>query len=131
MSYGSAAALQAAVYAHLSDLLAVPVLDVVPAGTAPETYVLIGPEEVRDAGDGSGGGAEHRLVLSVVSRAAGFAEGKSVAGAISDALVGAGLTLARGRLVGLWFLRAQARRLENGNLRRVDLTFRARIADEG
>ncbi len=129
MSYGNAAALQAAVYAHLSVLLTVPVLDVVPVGTAPETYVLIGPEEARDASDGSGAGAEHRLVLSVVSRAPGFAEAKTVAAEVSDALAGAGLVLARGRLVGLWFVRAQARRLENGALRRIDLTFRARVED--
>lgn len=130
MSYAGAAALQAAIYARLTDwpaLAGVPVLDAVPGGQAPETYVLIGPEEVRDASDGSGGGAEHRLVLSVVSRAAGFAAAKGVAVAISDALEDAGPGLARGRLAGLWFLRARAQRLDNGALRRIDLTYRARI----
>ena len=40
---------------------------------------------------------------------------------------GAELTLDRGDLAGMWFLRAKARRVENGAARRVDLTFRARI----
>lgn len=128
MSYGSAAALQMAVYDRLTtELSGVPVLDAVPGGQAPETYVLIGPEEVRDASDKSGDGAEHRVSVSVVSRAAGFAGAKAVAVAASDALTGATLSLARGRLVGLWFLQAQARRLDNGAVRRVDMVFRARI----
>ena len=37
------------------------------------------------------------------------------------------LMLGQGRLTALWFLRARARRVENGAARRVDLTFRARI----
>lgn len=130
MSYGSAAALQAAIYQRLTGwpaLAGVPVLDAVPVGQAPESYVLIGAEEVRDASDQSGPGAEHRLAISVVSRRSGFAEAKALGVAVSDALAGAALTLARGRLVGLWFLRAQARRLDNGSIRRVDLTFRARV----
>ncbi|WP_323040950.1 DUF3168 domain-containing protein [Gemmobacter sp.] len=130
MSYAAAAALQAAIYDRLAGwpaLAGVPVLDAVPAGQAPETYVLIGPEEAREAADGSGGGAEHRLVLSVVSRAQGFAAAKGVAVAISDALEDAAPAMARGRLVGLWFLRARALRLDNGALRRIDLTYRARV----
>lgn len=130
MSYGSGMALQVAVHARLSETLAVPVLDAVPAGSAPETYVLIGPEEVRDAGDGTGAGAEHRISVNVVSRAAGFAEAKVVAVQVSDALTAGVLSLARGRVVGLWFQQAKALRLENGALRRVDLTFRARISDQ-
>ena len=45
----------------------------------------------------------------------------------TDALETAGITLDRGHLAGLWFLRARARRAENGAGRRVDMTFRARI----
>ena len=59
--------------------------------------------------------------------ASGFAAIKAAAVAISDALEAAELALSRGHLVGLWFLRARARRAENGAGRRVDLTFRARI----
>lgn len=130
MSYAGAAALQAAVYGRLAGwpgLADVPVLDAVPGGAAPETYVLIGPEEARDASDRSGGGAEHRMVLSVVSRAQGFAAAKAAAAAVSDALEGADLALARGRLVGIWFHQARAQRLDNGALRRIDLTYRARV----
>lgn len=127
MSYGGAAALQAAVFERLMGSLEVPVYDAPPSGAAPETYVLLGPEQVRDASDRTGAGAEHRFLISVVSRAAGFAEAKGVAVAVSDALTGASLALSRGGLVGLWFLRAEARRLENGALRRVDLSFRARL----
>ena len=49
--------------------------------------------------------------------------------AISDALEGAALVLTRGRLVSLRFQRAVARRLDEGETRRVDLTFRARVED--
>jgi hypothetical protein len=135
MSYGMAAALQAAVYdrlvqdAALSGLVGGAVFDAVPPGEGPATFVLIGPEEVRDASDTTGGGAEHRLSVSVVSRAPGFAAAKAAAAAVSDALVGAELTLARGRLVGLWFLSAKARRESGGAVRRIDMMFRARVED--
>jgi hypothetical protein len=65
MSYGVAAALQQAVYQHLvqdATLMALvggAIFDAVPPGTAPGTFVLLGPEEVRDLSDVSGGGAEH------------------------------------------------------------------------
>jgi hypothetical protein len=48
---------------------------------------------------------------------------------VSDSLQSAPLSLSRGRVVGLWFLRAAARRADKGALRRVDLTFRARVED--
>jgi hypothetical protein len=66
-------------------------------------------------------------VVSVVSSAAGFQAAKAVAVAVSDSLVDAELVLARGRLVGLRFVRAVARRLDEGRARRIDLTFRARV----
>lgn len=127
MSYGAAVALQAAVYQHLSAVLAgVAVHDAVPPGPA-GTFVLVGLEEVLDASDKSGAGAEHRLVVSVISGGAGFLAAKTVAADVSDALTGAGLVLARGRLVSLLFQRAVARRIDEGEVRRIDLTFRARI----
>ena len=52
---------------------------------------------------------------------------KTIAAAISDSLGGASLSLARGRLVSLRFQRASARRIDEGEVRRIDLTFRARI----
>ncbi len=133
MSYGMAAALQAAVFdrlagdAALAALVGGAVHDAVPPGEGPGTFVLLGPEEARDASDVTGPGAEHRFTVSVISRKAGFATAKAAAAAVSDALAGADLVLARGRLVGLWFLSARARREGGGAVRRIDLIFRARV----
>ena len=130
MSYQAAAALQAAVFARLSGfpaLAGVSIVDAMPPGTAPGTFVLIGPEQVVDQSDKTGGGAEHRFEVAVISDASGFVSAKTLAGAVSEALVDAGLTLATGRLVSIGFLRATARRLDGGALRRIDMTFRARI----
>jgi hypothetical protein len=74
----------------------------------------------------SGAGAEHLLQISVIRRH-GFLAAKTIAADISDALAGAGLVLARGTLVSLLFLRASARRIDEGEVRRIDLTFRARV----
>lgn len=130
MSYAGAAALQAAIYGHLASdpaLSAVPVVDALPKGSGRGTFVLIGPEEVIDRSDQTGGGAEHRLMVSVITDAEGFSAAKAVAVAVSDRLVGADLPLARGNLVALHFRRAVARRLEAGAVRRIDLEFRARV----
>ncbi len=133
MSYGVAAALQAAVYqklladAALGALVGGAVYDAVPPGTTTGTYVSLGPEDVLDASDKTGDGATHDFVISVITDEAGFALAKAVAAAVSDALVDADLVLSRGSLVGLWFLRAQARRVETAETRRIDLTFRARV----
>ena len=130
MSYAGAAALQAAVYGRLTShapLAGVAVLDATPSGTAPETFVLIGPEVVNDRSDRSGGGADHLLSIAVISTASGFRGAKEVAGAVSDALAGAGMTLTTGRLVYLAFVQARARRLDEGGTRRIDMTFRARV----
>lgn len=132
MSYGVAAALQAAVYQRLAGaagLAGVPIHDALPPGAGTGSFVLIGPEEVTDASDKSGAGAEHRFVVSVISDAAGFHAAKEIAVAASDALVNAPLSLTRGRLVSLRFRRAVARRLDEGEVRRIDLTFVARVED--
>lgn len=132
MSYGIAAALQAAVYGRLTGFAAlagVPVYDAVPSGGGAGTFVLIGPEEVVDQSDKTGGGAEHRLMISVISDAAGFLAAKSVGVAVSDALVGASLALTRGVLVSLLFVKANARRIDEGDTRRIDMTFRARVQE--
>ena len=136
MSYGVAAALQKAVYetlvadATVSALIGTNVFDAPPAGPVPETYVALGPEDVRERSDQTGRGALHRFTISVVSEDSGFAAIKTVATAVSDALDGAAPALDRGELVGLWFERASARRTgQAGRIRRIDLRFRARVED--
>lgn len=136
MSYAATAALQAAVYqvlredATLTGLVGDAIYDAMPVAAPAGTYVSLGPEEVRDAGDMTAAGSQHDFVVSVLSgsdEANGFGAVKAAAVAVSDALERAEMGLTRGHLAGLWFLRAKARRAENGAGRRVDLTFRARI----
>ncbi|WP_424940212.1 DUF3168 domain-containing protein [Aliiroseovarius sp. S253] len=135
MSYGVSAALQQAIYQHLaadtdlSNLVAGAIYDAVPAGIITGTYVSLGPEDVRERSDMTGQGALHEVTISVVTDAAGFQAAKEVAAAVSDALVDASLSLARGSLVYLNFHRARARRVEDADVRRIDLIFRARVED--
>lgn len=130
MSYGAAAAFQAAIYEVLSgaaELAGAAIVDALPPGSGSGSFVLIGSEEAVDASDKSGGGAEHRFVISVISDASGFLAAKTMAAAVSEALVDATPTMGVGRIVGIRFVKAVARRLEDGDVRRIDLTFRARI----
>ena len=135
MSYAISGALQAAVYARLQAdtglgaLVGSNIFDALTQGILPPLYVSIGPETAQQASDVSGAGAWHDFTVSVVTENAGFQSAKDAAGAVSDALDGADLTLSRGRLVGLWFRKARATR-ETGGLRRIDLTFRARVEDD-
>ena len=55
---------------------------------------------------------------------------EDVAGAVSDALMAGLPALERGRVITLNFLKARARREEAGQIRRIDLTFRARVHDD-
>ncbi|MDM7459898.1 MAG: DUF3168 domain-containing protein [Paracoccus sp. (in: a-proteobacteria)] len=136
MSYAASAALQTAIFQYLRDddalteLVGDAVFDAMPASAPAGLYVALGPEDVREVGDISGAGTRHDLIVSVMSGAdagAGFGLVKQAAAAVSDRLDGAQLPLSRGRLVGIWFQRATARRIDNGTGRRVDLTFRARV----
>ncbi len=135
MSYGASSALQAAVYqvlagdAALSALVGAAVFDEVPPGPASGTYVTLGEGEVRDLSDASGGIGEHRFGVSVISDAEGFQTAKAAAEAVSDALVGAAPVLSRGRVVNLSFVKARARRVRAGQVRRIDMTFRAIVED--
>jgi hypothetical protein len=129
MSYAAAAALQAAVHARLTGhpgLAGVGVHDAVPPGRG-GSYIVLGPEEVRERGDAGAAGAEHRFAVVVVSDAAGFLTAKQIAGEVSEALLGAPLVLAVGRVAGIWFLRAVARRTGAEAGRRIELVFRARL----
>lgn len=134
MTYSAAAALQEAVFAHLAAdpgvtaLLGGAIHDALPAGPLPPLYLSLGPEVARDRSDATAQGAEHEITLSVVADAAGFHLAKTAAAAVCDALLDPDLVLARGRLVGMHFIRATAKR-DSGGRRRIDLTFRARLDD--
>jgi len=136
MSYGVAAALQAAVYAQLTNdgtlaaIVGTDIFDALPSGTLPSLYVALGPEVVKDQSDKTGAGALHELIVSVVTDVAGFAQAKAAAAAVSDAMVDADLTLTRGQLVSLNFYKATAARVGTGDIRQINLVFRARVADE-
>jgi hypothetical protein len=136
MSYGAAAALQAAIYQLLTADPVVQALaggriyDAAPVGDVPALYVTLGPEEARDRGDFTGRAARHDFTVSVVSDAAGFHAAKEVAAAISDALADKRPALARGRVVRLDFLRARARRTGKAARRRIDLRFAALVAED-
>ena len=136
MSYALAPALQGAIYdrlradATLAALVGDAIYDAIPAGTLPDLYVSLGPETARDRSDASGGAAEHTLTVSVIHTGAGFLAAKQAASAISDALVGAPLALSRGRLIGIFFRSARAARASDGQSRRIDVTFRARLEDD-
>ncbi|PZO65269.1 MAG: DUF3168 domain-containing protein [Paracoccus denitrificans] len=136
MSYQLSAALQGAVYRalrsddRLGALVGDAIFDAMPVSAPSGTYVALGPEEVTDAGDMTGGGSRHDFVVSVLSgadEAGGFAGVKAAAAAVSAALEDGDVQTDAGRVAGLWFLRARARRSDGGTGRRVDLTFRARL----
>lgn len=136
MTYAVSAALQEAVYQKLytePDLVAlvgINIFDALPTGVLPALYVALGPEVVKDASDKTGAGALHEITVSVVTDVAGFAQAKTAAAAVSDALVDAALVLSRGTLVSLAFYKATAARVGTGDTRQINLTFRARVADE-
>lgn len=135
MSYGMSAALQKAVYEvlvaniDLQAIVGTAIFDAPPTGSLPSLYVSLGPETVIDRSDISARGARHDFVISVVTDGASFQSAKAAAGAVSDALTGPVGPLERGQLVNMQFLRARARRDEAALLRRIDLTFRARLDD--
>ncbi|MGS4944233.1 DUF3168 domain-containing protein [Meridianimarinicoccus sp. RP-17] len=131
MTYALAAPLQAAVHERLTGdpaLAGVPVFDSTPGETVASVHVVLGSEDVRDRSDKTGRAAQHRFVLTVAGDGGGFHALKQTAAAVEAAL-GAGLTLARGRVAFLRFERAVARRDRDGTRRRVEMTFRALLDD--
>lgn len=135
MSYGVSPALQKSVYQALSAdsalaaLVGTAIFDAPPSGTVPATYVSLGPERVIGRSDQTRSGAQHDFTVSVVTEEDGFQAAKEVAGAVNDVMAGTLPPLERGHLVWLGFLKAQARRESAGQVRRIDLTFRARVDD--
>ena len=114
----------------LNALVGPAIYDALPTGVLPPLYVVLGSEDVRDASDKTGAGADHTFTVSVVTESAGFATAKETAAAISDALVDAALILDRGSLVSLNFYKAKAARVGTGSVRQINLIFRARVADD-
>lgn len=135
MSYGTAQALQVAIFGALSSdtaltaLVGSAIYDELPPGPVDGAYISLGGEDVRDLSAAECGLAAHNFGISVVSSAEGFSEAKTIAGAVSDALVDATPVLGRGRIVSLRFVKARARRVRAGQVRRVDMTFRAIVED--
>ena len=136
MSFAMSGPLQMAVYGALSAdgalgmIVGTAIYDAVPSGALPAIYVRLGSETVTDASDCSSAGALHRLTVSVITTAPGFAQAKAAAAAVSDVLHGGDLTLSRGRLVYLRFERAKAARVESAATRQIDLRFAARVQDD-
>lgn len=135
MSYRHGAALQVALYQVLSvdpqvaALVGTAIYDVMPTGSLPPTYVAIGPEAVLGRRDTSGTCTQHDVTVSVVTNTSGFHHAKSVAEAVDAALANAALSLPGAKLVDFGFRKAKAYRIENGGGRRIDLTFRAHVAN--
>ena len=135
MSYLASAALQRALYDRLTDasvpaeMAGIPVVDMLPEGPLPETYIALGPERVRDASTKTSRGAEHRITITVTSAGGGFQRAKQNAGAVSEQLEAAVPALDSGRLCNLDFVRAQAGRGPRGAARSIELIFRAIIDD--
>lgn len=134
MSFALSSELQLAVFQRLrgdgalAALVGDHIYDAVPTNQAlPPLYVSLGPESVADASDMTGTGTRHDFTVSVVSAGASFLATKRAGEAISSALLSTHLALAAGRVVGLWFVRAKARKTGAGQTRRLDLIFRARI----
>lgn len=132
MTYALGAALQGAIFqvltqaTALTDLIGNAIFDHAPNGDLPETYVILGGEQVLDRSDVTARGALHRFEVLVVTGHGGFLRAKEAAATICDVLVDADLSLARGRLVSLCFDRASASR---DGTRRITLRFAARLED--
>jgi len=101
----------------------------VPSGAVPATYVSLGESDVRDLSDKTGQIGDHRFQVSVVTSDEGFLVAQAASAAVSDVLIDGALNLTRGRIVSLRFLKARARRVLRGQVRRIDLTFRAIVED--
>lgn len=135
MSYGVSQALQSAVYnallvdAVLGGIVGSSIYDAIPSGARPELYVSLGAEDVSARQDSSGSVTVHRFLISVVGQGDGFSLLKSAAGAVSDSLNNASLSLSRGHLISLNFQKAQARKTSQNRERRIDLWFRAIVED--
>ncbi len=92
-------------------------------------YVTIGDERVEDWSTATDQGAAHLLTIAVHAPRRGFAEAKQAAGAISDAMLGGGIAMSRGRVILVRFVDARTRREEGDALRRIEMRFRVTAED--
>ncbi len=92
-------------------------------------YLTFGDEEVDDWSTGSDAGAVHVVRLTVNAPRRGFAEAKQAAAAVSDAVLGGGLSPTRGRVVNAQFVDAKTKRAESDALRQINLRFRITLED--
>ncbi len=139
MTYALAWPLQEAIYAALNAdpgvvaVLGDRIYDAPPPFSGPAEaeapYVTLGDERAEDWSTATDAGAVHTVTLSVHAPRHGFGVAKQAAGAVSDALLGAALTLSRGRVVNVRFIEALSARAEDGQLRRIDLRFRVVLED--
>ncbi len=134
MTYAISAALQQGIYeclqadAGVSSHVGSAIYDAVPSGSLPDTYVVLGGEDVRDRSDSTTQAALHLISLRVITDSAGFAQAKQLAGAISTALLETPLVLTRGVVTGQWFDRATAKVLKTGG-REITLRFKIQVED--
>jgi len=138
VTYALAEPLQTAVYGALSadpgvsGLVGGHIYDAplpLDGGSLPVNYVLIGAEQVTNRAAKDVDGAIHDLTVTVHSNDDGFQTSKQIAGAICDVLLDAQLTLARGRLVYMRFLKARADAGKAPVKRTITLRFRAFVED--
>lgn len=133
MSYVMSDALQTAVFGALTGDAALMALvdgaiyDALPSGTVPVLYVTLGNEKVRDRSDFAIRAALHEFSVVVTSDQPGFLPAKAAAARVAEILDGADLSLSRGRLVRLDFVKANAR--PRGRKREVETWFRAFLED--
>jgi len=138
MSYAMSAALQEAVFMNLSGngalvALVAGIYDAPPAGDSTPpigTYITLGDEVAKDRSSAGHSGCTLDFEVNVHSDFAGYSAAKEVAGLVVDSLDWADLTLSRGALVNLKFLKSRARRGAAPETRRIALVFRA-ILDDG
>jgi hypothetical protein len=136
MSYLYGQELQVAVYqalinhTELSTVSGGHIYDALPAGIAPETYVLIGEDKTTDRSDMTAKAARIDITLTVVSSSDGFSQAKLIAAEICNALEETPLVLSAGKVAEFQFRSAKTRR-DTANLkRRIDLIFRTLIDEE-
>ncbi len=100
------------------------------SGALPPIYVALGSEDVLDRSDMTGHGAAHDIIVTVIADAGGFQLAKAAAGRCRMRWSMPRWRWSAGTLVSLQFLRARARQAGDGQTRRIDLRFRARVEDQ-